>query len=370
MKKTLLLFGLLFVIGLVFLLYDGNEANHTTEEIRPIISEDDSLVVKYLDVGQADATVFHIFDNGKEHVVLYDTGDWQGTEVVDYLREHNIQTIDIIIISHPHADHIGQLKSIIEQYTVEEVWMTSNTTQSNLYIATIEAILNSDVTYHEPKLGDKYDIGSLEIEIIHPDESALTGDLNEDSLSILASFGDVKFLFTGDAGERSEKLMLKRNSQLEADIFRLGHHGSKTSNHLQFIQKVNPAYAIYSAGENNEYDHPSHDVLKKLSDEKIPVLGTSIHGTITVETDGQTYNITTEKNEPQHKAISHTDCIDLNRATLDELTEIIHINDVRAEHIIKLRPFKDIAELENVNGIGEKRLNDIIKQGKVCTKGD
>lgn len=292
MKKKLKSFIPILIIIAIFYFFDFDETSSTITEVQ----DTDSLIVRYLDVGQADSTVFHLNNEDEQHVIIYDTGDWQGSEVVDYLQEENIDVIDLIIISHPHADHIGQLNHILKAFTVEEVWMTGNEANSNLFAETIDTLLEQEtVNYHEPDLGDTYEIGPLHIEVLHPDPEALTGDLNEDSLSILTTFGQMKFLFTGDAGVKTEKQLMNEHRQLEAHFLQLGHHGSNTSSDENFIDRVDPDYAIYSAGENNSYGHPSPEVIDLLEEKKIPIYGTDKDGTITVTTDGKTYEVTTEK---------------------------------------------------------------------------
>lgn len=361
---------IIIIIALVYLFDFDDTSTPTTTSV----ADTDSLVVRYLDVGQADATIFHLNDADEEYVVLYDVGDWQGEEVVDYLHDQQIEAIDLIIVSHPHADHIGQLNPILEQFSVEEVWMTGNETDTNLFISTMETLLADDsINYNEPELGDEYKIGPLHIEVLHPEPTELTGDLNEDSLSILATFGEVKFLFTGDAGVKTELEIIDNHQHIEAHFLQLGHHGSNTSSDASFIEAVNPAYAIYSAGKNNSYGHPSPEVVDLLKGKNIPLLGTDTDGTITVTTDGNDFEISAEKGNisavderTQSNNSPAKSCVDLNKATQAELETIIHINKERAAELIELRPFTALEQLTEVKGIGPKRLEDIEDENKAC----
>ncbi|HLS65960.1 MAG TPA: MBL fold metallo-hydrolase [Pseudogracilibacillus sp.] len=339
-----------------------------------------SLAVHYIDVGQADATLLQLEDEKEQFVLLYDTGDWQGSEVVPFLEQQNIEAIDVIIISHPHADHIGQLSDVINKFDVDEVWMTGNSANTNVFADAMEAMIENDVTYDEPEAGDVFDIGSLTLEVLHP--HTLTGGLNEDSLSIRITFGDVSFVFTGDAYTAQETEIIERNESVKADILQLGHHGSNTSSGQPFLEAVAPTYAIYSAGANNSYGHPSPEVIERVQAMGITLLGTDVHGTITVTTDGKAYDVTTEKtgevvaktktpqekttskNKPKEKVTSN--CIDLNEAPKEQLMDIIHIGDVRADEIIKLRPFSSVDDLSRVNGIGPARISDIKDENKAC----
>src|SRR5690625_6767733 len=107
------------------------------------------LTVHYIDVGQGDATLLEFTDEDDSYTILYDAGDWQGNEVVPYLQQENIETIDIVIISHPHADHIGQLTDVLTEFEVGEVWMTDNNDNSSVYDEDVEAIFAIEAYYDE-----------------------------------------------------------------------------------------------------------------------------------------------------------------------------------------------------------------------------
>lgn len=430
MKKLLLLFivAIMFIVGCANEEVEQQEVSQTTEEAnKEAIKDDDNkvdeeksdekentkkdnkenssrksdskndssldpLTVHYIDAGQGDAALLQFTDNDDTYTILYDSGDWQGDEVVPYLQQENIDFIDIVMISHPHADHIGQLENVLSNIEVGEVWMTENTANSNVYEGAAEAILASDVDYEEPEAGDVFDIGELTIQILHP--KTLTGDLNEDSLSAHFSYGDTAFLFTGDAYVKQEQQMIDQDITIEADFLQLGHHGSDTSTSQTFLDAVKPTYAIYSAGKNNTYGHPHQEVLDRLDSSDIKTYGTDVHGNIIVTTDGVESEIHTDKdgnvaageNESkkdestsssptssnstsEKKETSSSDCIDINNATKDELQEIIHIGDKRADDMIDLRPFDNVEDLERVNGLGPARIDDILDENSACTGG-
>src|SRR5699024_5171551 len=149
----------------------------------------------------------------------------------------------------------------------------------------VEAIMASDADFYEPQVGEIFDVGSMELLVLHPE--SLTGGLNEDSLSIRFTYGDVSFVFTGDAYKNEDLMMLKRGLPLKADFLQLGHHGSSTSSDPTFIEAVDPNYAIYSAGLDNQYGHPHVEIVDYFKKTDITLLGTDIHGTIKVTTDGK-----------------------------------------------------------------------------------
>jgi competence protein ComEC len=185
------------------------------------------------------------------------------------------------------------MDKVMENFSVEEVWMSGDEHTSKTFERTLDAILASSADYHEPRAGEVHKFGSAILEVINPDR--LTGEFHEGSVSVRVFYGSVKFLFTGDAEHHTEQAILKRDHDVKADIFQLGHHGSRTSNTQSFLEIVQPEIAIYSAGDGNSYGHPHHEVVNRINDMGIALYGTDVHGTIIVTTDGDTYDVTTQK---------------------------------------------------------------------------
>lgn len=377
------------------MLIEDEDSEKTATETKPAkeeaqeekTKEAGTLQVDYIDVGQGDATLINYDNQEERYTILYDTGDWQGDEVVPFLQDEDVEEIDIIIISHPHADHIGQLANVLDNFSVEEVWMTGNTANSGVYQDALQAVEDSDAAYEEPLAGDIFDIGPLTFTTLHP--NSLTGDLNDDSLSMHIAFHDISFMFTGDAGKAEEEQIMNRDLPLQADYLQLGHHGSDTSSNSDFIEAVEPTEAIYSAGEDNKYGHPDQEVVSLFEEKGIELYGTDVHGTITVETDGKEATLTTDDQdgevEPGNKKSaaegssydkdenSETEsvaCIDINEASEAELTDIKHIGEKRAEDLIEARPFDSLDDLSRVDGIAEVRLEEIKAEGKACVGGE
>lgn len=349
---------------------DQNNQETTVKSEKELVTSSE-LAVHYIDVGQADATLFEFASEDEEYTILYDTGDWTSTDVVDYLADKEIQELDLVIASHPDADHIGQLDKVLEQFEVGEVWMSGNTTSSDVFIRSLEAIQKYEVGYYEPRAGEQFDIGPLSMEILHP--SVLTGDTNADSISMFVSYGEIDFLFTGDAGKKQEMEIVNSGMNIDAEILSLGHHGSDTSSAPAFIDEVSPEVAIYSAGESNSYGHPHASVVSLIQEKGIELYGTDQNGTIIVRTDGESYRIETitDGNKTQKGTDnSVAGKINLNTASYEELLEIAHIGPERAEEIISLRPLEKIEDLQKVNGIGPSRLKDIVTEGKAYVGGD
>ncbi|WP_235848951.1 MULTISPECIES: MBL fold metallo-hydrolase [Bacillaceae] len=339
------------------------------------------MEVHFIDVGQGDATLFL----GPDFTILVDAGRHERNDVVPYLKNHGVSNIDLLIGTHPHADHIGQMDKVIENFDVAEVWMSGDEHTSQTFERVLDAILASEAEYYEPRAGETFHFNSALVEVLHPE--MLTGDLNDGSVSLRFVYGDVKFILTGDV-EHSERDIINRGYDLEADFFQLGHHGSSTSNTQAFLDAIKPDVAIYSAGANNSYGHPHVEVVNRLKNMDILLYGTDIHGSIIVKTDGQSYTIHTERNgtiqadhndneqgESKQDNVEETrrsnnsstvDCIDINNASLEQLTAITHIGDARAAELIELRPFQSINKLTRITGIGSGRLNDIKEEGLAC----
>lgn len=316
------------------------------------------LTVHFIDVGQADSTLLE-FDG---HAILIDAGDWTGDEVASYLANEGIMELDIVVGTHPDADHIGQLAEVVKEFEVGEVWMSGNPSTSNVFIETLEAIEATGTDYYEPRAGETFDIGKLALEVLYPEE--VTGKVNEESIAMKITYGDIQFVFTGDAGVKEEQRMIDRGADLDAEILHMGHHGSNTSTSQAFLKAVSPEIAIYSAGIDNSYGHPHAEVIAAAENAGAEVYGTDVQGTVIVKTDGVSYSVDTLKEGTP--AEGQNRCIDINVASSAELQQIDGIGEALADSIKVRRPFKNLDELTRVKGIGEGKLKDIKSQGLAC----
>lgn len=316
------------------------------------------LTAHFIDVGQGDATLFE-FDG---YAILIDTGNWNGDETVRYLEAQGVDKLDIVVGTHPDADHIGQLDQVVEQFEVGEVWMSGNASTSNVFIRALEAIETKEVDYYEPRAGETFDVGPMDIEVLHPEE--VTGAANEESISLKLTYGKVRFIMTGDAGVKEEQEMIDRGMELDAEILHLGHHGSNTSTSNAFLKAVSPEVAIYSAGRDNSYGHPHAEILAAVENTGAEVYGTDVNGTIRIGTDGTSYEIV--ENQEGVPVEGKNRCIDINIASSAELQEIEGIGPAFAEDIIAARPFESLEELDAIKGIGPGTIDAITEQGLAC----
>lgn len=251
----------------------------------------DGLEVRFLDAGQGDATLLAT----PEATVLVDTGRHDREDVVGHLRAAGVEHLDVVVVTHPHADHLGQFDAVLEAFAVAEVWWSGATHTTRTFDRAIDAIEASDAAYGEPRAGDTTTVGDLRFEFVNPPEDADFDDLHDASLAFRVTYGEVALVFTGDAEGPTEARMVDRHGdRLAADIYQVGHHGSRTSTTQAFLDAVDPAVAVHSAGDGNQYGHPHDEPLRRLEAAGVEVYGTAAHGTIILTSDGATFAVAPE----------------------------------------------------------------------------
>jgi len=342
-----------------------------------------TLTAYFLDVGQGDATLLV----GPDFTILIDAGRHDRADVVPHLEALGVTAIDLFILTHPHADHVGQCAAVVRRFPVREAWLAGSEHATLSYERCLDALLETGAGYHEPRAGEVVELGAARLEVLHPAE--LVGDLNNDSIAVRVVYGDVMLLFTGDAEAEAEAAMLARGLPMRAHVLHMGHHGSRTSSTAAFLAAVLPEVAIYSAGLGNSYGHPHTEALARVAAVGAVIYGTDVNGTIRVTTDGRTYEVVPERGGPLAgpsaelrvsapaedmprepiapvAGMCGPEQVDINSAPAEQLTRIVHIGPALAERIIALRPFTSVADLLRVPGIGPARLADIDAQGLAC----
>lgn len=234
------------------------------------------LVIHFIDVGQGDATLLQ----GPDFTLLIDAGRHDRNDVVPYLQAIGTKRLDLLVGTHPHADHIGQFPQVLASFPVQEVWMSGDTQTPLTFERALDAILASGAAYYEPRAGETFSFGGATVEVVNP--PTLTGDLHADSLGLRIHYAGTTILFTGDAEEATEKAMIARGHPLQAAILQVGHHGSRTSSSTPFLEAVQPRVAIYSAGIDNPYGHPHPEALARLAQVGARIYGTDLCGTVRV----------------------------------------------------------------------------------------
>lgn len=249
------------------------------------------LAVHFLDVGQGDAALL-LHEDAR---ILIDTGDHRGSEVVTALRRLGVDRLDLVIVSHPHADHLGQFDRVLAAVAVDEVWWSGSVTTTRTFERAIDALESSTAAYEEPRAGDRARFGPVEVEVLHPRPGGSLRDLHDAMLVVRVTHGDVRFLFTGDAEAAVEARLLADPAGVRADVLKVGHHGSRTSTTRAFLDAVSPSIAVYSAGAGNRYGHPHDEVVARIEAAGIELLGTDRVGTVVVSTDGRAITVRTQR---------------------------------------------------------------------------
>lgn len=249
------------------------------------------LEVHFIDVGQGDSILIETADSA----MLIDAGENnQGTTVVEYLQSQNVKRLDYVIGTHPHSDHIGGLDTVIQSIPVETIILPPVTHTTKTFEDVLDAIEANGQRLTKPKVGDTYSLGTANFTILAPNSEEY-GDLNNYSVGIKLTYENNSFVFTGDAETLSENEMLENGLDLSADVFKLGHHGSTTSNSNYFLDEIDPDYAIVSAGLDNEYGHPHVEILQAMEDLDIQLYRTDLQGTIVIASDGNNISVSTAK---------------------------------------------------------------------------
>lgn len=267
------------------------EGNKRTESI-----QSGSAIIRVLDVGQGSATLLQSEDGTN---ILIDSGrdDDKQKKIMQYLDKYigTGGTIDLLIFTHNHADHLGFGDQILSYYKVKEVWMNGLDATTKVYERVLDAVATSDARYKEPRSGEKASVGPFELRVLNPGEEEIT-DQNDRSIAVKVDVNQVSVMVTGDAGTPVEKKIMEQNTSLRSTILLLGHHGSKYSSSKEWLRTIQPEVAIYSAGEGNVYGHPNQETMNRVRGLEIPFYGTDINGTLTILVDQEgTYQIQPEK---------------------------------------------------------------------------
>ncbi|MDE6911403.1 MAG: MBL fold metallo-hydrolase, partial [Lachnospiraceae bacterium] len=250
--------------------------------------ETGSMEVHFLDVGQGDATL--IMCDG--HSMLIDAGDYtKATAIQNYLKKQKINKLDYLIFTHPDSDHIGGAPVIITKFDVDKVFLSNFEKDNKTYQKMIQALDNKHLKYTTPKVGTQYTLGTAKITILAPNDSY--DNPNDASIALTVAHGGNKFLFTGDAEENAEKDILANGIDVSADVYKAGHHGSRTSTSQEFFKAVDPSYAVISCGTDNSYGHPHAETMNTFRMNGVDVYRTDEEGTIVAVSDGKeiTFNV-------------------------------------------------------------------------------
>jgi len=247
------------------------------------------LQVAYINVGQGDSIWLHGSDGTD---ILIDGGPRSaGPTVVAYLQQEGIDDIEVVVLSHGDADHVGGLIDVLRSaIPVDAVLYNGQHHTSLTYQQFLTETMKRGLTPTPAQVGQTHTWGPVNASVLNP-QNPPTGEQNEDSVVILAVYGDVRFLFPGDISSDTEQTILGLGTPVAGEVLKVAHHGSRYSSSASFLDAVGAELAIISVGADNSYGHPAQETLDRLQAAGARVLRTDRNCTITVTTDGQTYNV-------------------------------------------------------------------------------
>lgn len=255
------------------------------------------LTVRMLDIGQGDA--FLLEKDGK--FVMIDTGDIEHREqTVSLLRKYGVKEIEKVIITHPHADHLGGMAGIMKNFKVDAVYDDGMPANTGSYKNYLKQIKEKKISYHVLKAGEDLEFfDGVRFHVLGPvkviKDQKGNSDFNNNSIVGRLTYGNFSMMFTGDAEKEEEKTILDQGGTLKSDVLKTGHHGSRTSTSPAFLKAVSPKAALISCGQGNDYGHPHKATLDKLEKAKVQIYRTDRNGTVTLTTNGSTYQIGKER---------------------------------------------------------------------------
>lgn len=280
-KKIIIIFAFIAIIFYLLKIYYKEK-------------KDPDLSISFIDSGQADAIL--IKTPYKQNIII-DFGSNKGLKDLSKRIPWWDKNIDLIIITHPHDDHILGIPSILNKYKVDNIMYTGVLHYSPAYSELLELIKQKNIPLIIPKENQIIGFGdNCFMKIIFPWESFQgkeVGNINNSSIVSQLDCSNFKFLFTGDAEIEVEDEILEKDIDIKSDVLKAGHHGSITSSQEEFLEKVNPQIAIIMVGEGNKFNHPNLRTIKKMEKLNIKSFRTDWHGTIDIISDGKNLHVKT-----------------------------------------------------------------------------
>jgi competence protein ComEC len=259
------------------------------------------LVVRFLDVGQGDSELITL-PNGE--TILIDSGD-RGSPTIELLRRYGVKEIALIIATHPHADHIGEMRDVMRAFKVREFWDSGFNHPTKTYGDMLQEIKDEGIKFATPKRGDMRTFGAVVLEILNPADQAPDENPNNASIVARLKFGERTFLFTGDAEDYEnsakhsawEQMIETEKGKLRVDLLKAAHHGSSNGTTRDVLDAVKPSILIISCAAGNDYHHPHPKVMRMLEQDRdrIKLYRTDLEGTITAVCDGHQIDMSSEK---------------------------------------------------------------------------
>ena len=285
---------LYFCLGLLVLLvgYFTTNSNNTSSsyENNSTSSNNNEVLVYFIDVGQADA--IYIKD-GNSNMMIDAGNNADGQLLVKYLQSLGVQEFKYVVGTHAHEDHIGGIDDIINNFKINNFYMPDAISTSKTFEDVLDALDSKKVTFQTPKIGDKFMLENANFEVLSIGTD--TSDLNDTSLVLKMTYNTTCVLFMGDASSNVEKNLLDKD--INCQVLKVGHHGSRYSSSDEFIKKVSPTYGIIMVGKDNKYGHPTKKTLDILEKYQVNIHRTDEEGTILMHLKGHDISFENFKTE-------------------------------------------------------------------------
>lgn len=260
-------------------------------EVAPGVTSNYGLMrVHFIDVGQADSAFIEL---GNGQTMLIDAGrSGNASTIVNYIKGLQYETIDYVVASHPHDDHIGGMSTVLDSFNIGKMYMPKQAHTITAFTNMLDVIEDKNIELYTAKAGISIlSSGIIDIDVLAPFADS-DSNLNNVSAVVRITYGKTVMLFTGDAEHVIEIQLL--NSGIDADVLKVGHHGAGSASSSTFIKAVSPEVAVISVGEGNSYGHPHADTLSILNKVGAKIYRTDEQGTIVVTAD-QNKKITVNK---------------------------------------------------------------------------
>ncbi len=280
---------LCIVVFTILLFYARDPSLFGGKNTGAFVSFDDDFI-KFMDVGQGDGAI--IYSDG--YCAVIDMGEAVAADaVLADLSRLNVKQIDMIIASHYHTDHIGSFNEIVAAYPIKNM-IGPEVTKYNISAAKTakEAVLKQGGSFYEGIYGLNFTLGEFKITVLGYYNCY---DENDRSLYVMAEIDGIKFLFTGDGERLAEEKLLERTYDIDCDVLKVAHHGSRGSTSYEFLKYAKPEYAVVSSGEGNSYGHPHIETMKALENVNAKIYRTDTKGDISFYVDDGEIEIKTEK---------------------------------------------------------------------------
>ena len=242
----------------------------------------DTLTIHFMDVAHADGMLIEC--NG--HFALVDVGKEETSDrVLNYLESRGVEKLDLVVGTHPHADHIGAMPAVLAKYKADTFWFSAIAYTNYTVTNFLNSVRWQGKEVIRPANGTVFDLGGATITVLGPIRDNHE-DVNDISLVLMVQYGDVRFLLTGDMESIAEQELVESGADLKADVLKVGHHGSYSSTSYIFLREVMPTYAVISLALGNEYGHPHDEPMSRLRDADVTIFQTGKMYNIAATTDG------------------------------------------------------------------------------------